>query len=102
FAYNLYGDKAWPSMLDIVPQPSEMPAFMDAIWIDGWPTEVDAPPADFSSINETTVPHMWRFLTNRHGLVTNVGYLDGHGEQIDLREMWMQRWNPAFEPNPIR
>ena len=105
-----YGlNKAWPNLLDNVIDTTETPFFADGAWIDGWPTENDNPPAAFDDIpnyfeNGTNLwnnhsTHMWRFLSNRHGTNTQVTYLDGHAETIELRDLWAQKWNPVYTPN---
>lgn len=115
YAPNLYENppygvnKAWPSLIDRVTETTETPFFADGTWIDGWPTENDNPPAAFDNLPSYSTngvnnwgylgTHMWRYLSNRHGTTTQISYLDGHAETIDLKDLWAQKWNPVYTPN---
>jgi len=103
---NLYGEDAWPNKLDNVKSATETPAFTDGTWVDAWPVETQwsrAPVDEFGELPEKpggtwSWPYgQWtRILSNQHGARTNVGFLDGHSETIDMVELnelkWTHEW----------
>jgi len=94
---SMYGMEAWPNFVDRVPQPSHMPAFADATWVDGWPRETDGKPASFKNIQGAHDPHMMRFAVDRHDLWQNMSFVDGHAEAVYVEDIWELKWNPFYE-----
>lgn len=79
-----------------VKDPSNTPSFLDAIWVDGWPRSTDAKPASFKNITGSLGPNMRRYTTDRHNLNQNVGYVDGHGETIEIEQLWELKWHQEY------
>ena len=92
--------------------PSQIPAFADGIWYDGWPHAQESAPG--SSVtpyatNQTPDNHMNRFCINRHTMTVNVSFMDGHGEPVQLKNLWALTWNTQWGnsaagegiPNPL-
>jgi|TARA_B100001971_G_scaffold188120_1_gene189262 prepilin-type N-terminal cleavage/methylation domain-containing protein/prepilin-type processing-associated H-X9-DG protein len=82
-------------------EPVKAPIFADAIWVDGWPTENNPPPATYRGSNGG----MQRFCIDRHNGGINVAFNDGHVEGVPLAELWTLHWHkewktPARLPQP--
>jgi len=88
---NLYAD-----LIDNVNEPSNVPTFADANWVDGWPKPTDAKPASFRGLNGSLGPHMMRYAIDRHHLWQNVGFVDGHGETIGVEQLWELKWHQEY------
>lgn len=75
---------------------SYVPLLADAIWVDAIPkTSNDAVPTDLALGGWDG---LGRYCTDRHELSTNITYADGHADNIELTELWAQRWHKDFEP----
>ena len=40
-------------------------------------------------------------MIDRHGMATNIVYVDGHAEKVKLEDLWMQRWNKGFNTQKV-
>ncbi len=93
--------EAWWCTLSMLKHLSDVPAFADSNWLDGWPTPTDTIPPDLSTgwrINGPQYPyHMGRFCLARHGRNINMVFMDGHVALTPLRELWNIRWSRTFE-----
>jgi prepilin-type processing-associated H-X9-DG protein len=86
---------------------SLVPLVCDSAWPDGWPmasdtgnTTVDtqANPTGLS----TNSNFMKRYCISRHGKSVNVGALDGHAENVMLKQLWSFKWHSAWVvPSPL-
>ena len=75
---------------------SNVPLMGDAVWVDAMPkTSNDPVPTDLE-VGEWE--GLGRYCTDRHELTTNITYADGHADNINLTELWAQRWHKDFEP----
>ena len=104
-----------------ITKPVETPLFGDAMWIDGWPREVEGPPKDLYDGNAGS--GMGRFGIARHGGTpprsaprnitssanlpgaTTMAFYDGHAGSVKLKNLWAVEWHnnwvvPANIPNP--
>ena len=90
-------------------QPTRVPAFADAIWLDAWPFETDVPPPNLINggfDNGLVVPQeMQRVCIARHGKAVNVVFLDAHAETVPLPQLWQLKWHGDWRaqdiPNPL-
>ncbi|MDB6124643.1 MAG: xcpT 7 [Pedosphaera sp.] len=103
--------------------PSRTPVFADAVWADAWPLPTDHPWPNLQTGDSSAglAGAMGRFMIARHGphrpttvptLVNtasrlpggiNVGFIDGHVENVALEDLWSLYWNndwqiPATRP----
>jgi prepilin-type N-terminal cleavage/methylation domain-containing protein/prepilin-type processing-associated H-X9-DG protein len=87
---------------------ANIPVFIDAAWVDLWPQDDDAIPANFDLLHEQTGMdftgsngpgriHMYRCMLNRHSGDLSVAFLDGHAEPVPLSKMWSLKWSRAFK-----
>jgi len=79
---------------------SRVPAFGDAVWIDGAPKEDDTPPDDLMAdgSNLWNENMMRRFVINRHPSPTiNIAYADGHAANTQLPELWTLPWHRNWD-----
>jgi prepilin-type processing-associated H-X9-DG protein len=101
-----------------VSSPVDVPVNVDAMWVDGWPTEIQGPGKDLYKGNADV--DMGRFAIARHGRApgaitvktsqnlpgaVNIVFYDGHAESKKLSQLWNLSWHsgwviPATIPNP--
>ena len=99
-----------------VQRPTQTPAFVDAMWVDGWPTAADWPSRSLytGTMSSGPIGGMGRFAIARHGAVVSrsatatagqrlpgaiiVGYVDGHAEMVKLDQLWKQYWHLDYVP----
>ena len=104
----------------MVTNPSQTPVFSDGIWVDGWPTEIDAPPQNlFTAAEAGSGREMSRTCVARHGGnpsaaarwttaiqvprgAVNVGLYDGHAELSKLPNLWTYYWHAGWDPSKVR
>ncbi len=96
-------DPRYPDFVENVSDASKMPAFADAIWIDGWPSATDTKPPNFEKFfADLGSQHMLRFAINRHNLKQNVSFVDGHSETVNVEDLWELEWHNddyTYPPN---
>ncbi len=107
-----------------VQRPSSTPFFSDATCWNEWPLEVDAPATDLSIGDAFNVWGMGRSTIWRHGGKTatsktpvqhinlapyyifpnsaaiNIGFVDGHSQQVKVKDLWNQYWHYNWTPPP--
>lgn len=104
-----------------VAQPVKTPLFGDAMWVDGWPQEIEGPARDLYNGNANT--SMGRWTIARHMISSpmhaptgissssslpggiNLAFMDGHASQVSLSNLWSFNWHqgwvsPARLPDP--
>ena len=83
--------------------PSSTPFFTDSNWVDVWPVDdevcadsfnLDCPASATVGIGKFR--NIEKLLMNRHGKTTNVSFVDGHQEAVDLDMVWTLKWNKKF------
>jgi prepilin-type N-terminal cleavage/methylation domain-containing protein/prepilin-type processing-associated H-X9-DG protein len=84
----------------------DVPLLADGVWVEAWPNNDEGynVPGNLTALTENGDAEwrngLQRFVTDRHGLDTNVAYCDGHVEKVKLKELWAQRWSKKFEVDP--
>ena len=137
--YGSYGYNGW--MYDVVPKvvadrfinqeasiqtPAQTPVFVDANWIDLWPSETDHPCTDLYA-GRSFLRHgesMARCAIVRHGSLSpasaprtigidqplpgavQMSLFDGHAELVPLEKLWNYTWHrdwktPSVRPIPV-
>lgn len=92
-----FGDKLYKNFQSLK-NPQRAPIFADSVWIDGWPEDTDVCYDDFDlDGNPNYGGQMSRYLLNRHGPRTNIAFVDGHQESVELNMLWTLRWNRQFQ-----
>lgn len=104
---------AWYWHYPFTRSTTTIPIFSDSIWYDGWPHGQDGIPVNAAgtptTVNPTIADHMGRFCLNRHNMAVNLSFMDGHGETIQLKNLWTLTWNTQWGntsvgegvPNPL-
>jgi prepilin-type processing-associated H-X9-DG protein len=110
---------SWFYAIALAKNASEAPAFADSTFADGFPKSQDQAPtrqqvnvtglSPNSPTNGSTINHMQRVALNRHDRAVNVSFLDGHGETVNLIDLWKLKWNtqwgtslqPPPNPSPV-
>ena len=81
---------------------SNIPLFMDALWVDGWPEELDDPaPFEIWWRDDIGKYEMRRFCCNRHDRSENAVFCDFTVRPIGPKELWTLKWHRSFETNGI-
>ena len=102
-------------------QPSQTPAFADAVHYWVWPREIDLAASNLetggTSLILDWVPGMAALTVPRHGSrpnriptnhrpeevlpgAINVAFFDGHAEQVKLARLWQLQWHRDYHPPP--
>lgn len=89
--------------------PDTVPVFGDGCWVDAFPHSSDTV-STFFYTNEDGLDQggaiaslnggggsINRFISNRHGRRTGIGFLDGHAEAVELEDLWKLRWNADWQ-----
>ena len=93
-------DSFW--QLPAIGNTANIPTISDGMWVDGWPKEIDLPPASLIAGDKNSEQNMRRICLRRHGYRINVAYLDGHAESVDLRNLWTLQWHRLWQtPTPL-
>jgi prepilin-type N-terminal cleavage/methylation domain-containing protein/prepilin-type processing-associated H-X9-DG protein len=93
-------DAFW--QLPAIGNTANIPTLSDGMWVDGWPKEIDKPPASLITGDKNSEQNMRRVCLRRHGYRVNVVFLDGHAEPVDLRNLWTLQWHRQWQtPTPL-
>jgi prepilin-type N-terminal cleavage/methylation domain-containing protein len=104
-----------------VPQPTEVPMFLDTAWLNLDPLESDAPARNlYNPLGTSSSEGMPRACVARHsgraaaaapqnvlpGAVLpgtiDIGFVDAHVEQVKLQNLWNYYWHLNWVTPPIR
>ena len=80
-------------------EATRIPVFADSAWVDAWPFDTD-PPGDLVS-GTAYWEEMQRVCLKRHKYTINVAFLDGHGENLPLEDLWKLKWSNNFKPTTV-
>jgi len=101
--------------------PAKTPFFNDAVWWNEWPLEQNQPAPDISLGQSINIPGIQRCTIWRHGgtktatsstpvqhtlqgsviprsAAINIGFADGHAEQVKLKDLWTLYWHDNWTP----
>jgi hypothetical protein len=73
-----------------------IPLLLDAAWIDGWPSHIDAPP-EYYDQDWRLGSNMTRFCINRHEGFINSLFLDFSARKVGLKELWTLKWHRQYD-----
>ena len=83
---------------------AEVPVYSDSNWVDGWPHEIDKPPAAPYTVltgDKSSSEAMRRVTLDRHNRRVNVVFLDGHASPVELVDLWTLKWHRRWlTPDP--
>lgn len=119
----MFGGQQYPQYMmnkqSMIQKPAQTPVFCDAVWVDLWPLETDAPADDlYDGIGTDT--GMPRCTIARHATATpgsaprvfndtqtmpgalNIGMADGHVELVKLEQLWQCYWHRDWNPPSAR
>jgi prepilin-type N-terminal cleavage/methylation domain-containing protein/prepilin-type processing-associated H-X9-DG protein len=79
------------------------PAIADSAWVGQWPRGIASPitiDLDDSNIDSSiAMGGLNQFAMNRHNKAINIGFADGHVENVKLEALWLLSWNRKFIRN---
>jgi prepilin-type N-terminal cleavage/methylation domain-containing protein len=77
-----------------VPQPNNVPLFIDALRFDLWPYENNTPAEyEFAAWTDND---MARCCINRHDGFIGCAFADGSARKAGLKELWTLKWHKKF------
>ncbi len=83
--------------------PANVPLFADCRWTIGWPAGADSfAVPDLNGRNFAPPSHMSRFCIDRHSRRINMIYRDLSIAELQLEDLWGQRWSRNYKPPTTR
>jgi prepilin-type N-terminal cleavage/methylation domain-containing protein/prepilin-type processing-associated H-X9-DG protein len=73
--------------------PAKTPFQSDGNWLDTWPLPSDSITNSINLKFGEHVPCMARLMLKRHGKKIGMSFMDGHVENVGLKELWQLNWN---------
>lgn len=96
---NIIGDHNWYWGSPDVSGASQVPLFLDAIWLGGMPLHTDSPPQYEGEIGWGASDMMRRYCIDRHFGSVNTVFLDYSVRKVGLRELWRLKWHREYDTN---
>jgi prepilin-type processing-associated H-X9-DG protein len=100
-----FGADSKASMVTAVRTTSEVPVFMDSVYLDFKPDNFSpsspAPPPPNLRGDSASLYEHWRFLIARHGRAINAYFVDGSARRIPLEETYQLTWNSKWVKYPL-
>lgn len=90
--------KVFWGKIERVTAPYTVPFFSDARWVDVWPDDTDTP-RDQEWGGSGGTGYMQTVTLTRHGIRTNVVFMDGSCSRIDIKDLWSLKWHKEFQLN---
>jgi prepilin-type processing-associated H-X9-DG protein len=87
---------AWNWRTFDVPDPTETPLFLDAMWRGGGPGDQAEPPA-FNGEWIGRDAEMHHFVMKRHGKGVNMLFFDGSARPEPVRHLWQLPWHRQYD-----
>ncbi len=78
---------------------SQIPMFLDSLWVDAWPRQTDEPPDEFYRADQPNQNEMRRFCINRHNGFVNALFCDWSVRKVGLKELWRLKWHRGYRVN---
>lgn len=80
--------------IDRVTAPYQVPLFLDSNWVDVWPQESDNPnDLEWGGGGQGS---MRQLCHTRHGIKTNVVFMDGSSRRTDIKDLWRLKWHKEY------
>jgi prepilin-type N-terminal cleavage/methylation domain-containing protein/prepilin-type processing-associated H-X9-DG protein len=107
----LQAREAWRTI--DVRKATDIPLFLDCLFVDGAPRDKDEPPKwenqwDGGLDGGWHINAMKMYCFPRHGGGINSVFLDGHARHVGMKELWRLKWhqsydihNPQTQPNAV-
>jgi prepilin-type N-terminal cleavage/methylation domain-containing protein len=88
-------EKHWKT--PYVKSANNIPLFLDANWLDGWPLCTDSPPEYDGQFDWGFSSNMRRYCVNRHEGVVNVALADFSVRKVGLKQLWKLKWHRTYD-----
>jgi prepilin-type N-terminal cleavage/methylation domain-containing protein/prepilin-type processing-associated H-X9-DG protein len=96
-------DDHWGKVVN-VPQPYQVPVFMDCLWWEVQPGNnnigdppMDGPPGPDNSPWGHDYNMFWYVCLDRHNEAINITYLDWSVRNVRVKRLWEQKWWKGFD-----
>ena len=83
-----------------IKQASDVPLFVDGMWVDMRPRAYDTPypfDSDYKGSGGSWWNTMQVVCLDRHMKHVNSGYMDGSSRKVELKELWQQHWHREWK-----
>ncbi len=83
---------------------ANIPLFLDANWVDGWPEPTDEPPEFDGQFDWGFSNNMRRYCVNRHSGSVNILFADYSARKTGLKQLWTSKWHRSYDtgyPPPV-
>lgn len=74
---------------------ANIPLFLDAMWLDGWPRHTHSPPEYMDHMSNS----LTRYCIPRHQGRTNAVFLNLSVRRTGLKRLWKLKWHRNFDTN---
>lgn len=88
------------SHVNMIENPSRVPAVGDACWYDAAPWWEDTIPADFDLAlggGWEVENQILRYCIDRHRMQIGISFIDGHVEPVELKDLWTLPWHRGWK-----
>jgi len=89
--------QAWRT--STVKNGNEIPIFLDSLFVDGFPREIDAPPISMGQHDGWGTNGMKMFCIPRHNNGVNAVFLDSSARHVAMKKLWRLRWHKTYKIN---
>jgi len=97
----LTGQAGWYWRKAGVKRANKVPLFLDSLWFEGYPLDVDnVPPFNGAPFWDPTggrAENMSRFCIDRHSGYANAVFLDFSVVKTELKDLWKLKWHRQFD-----
>lgn len=89
-------EKQFWGKIENVTAPYQVPLFQDGKWVDVWPKDTDIPREEEWGKVGNGQGSMNQLAHTRHGIKTNLVFMDGSARRTDIKDLWRLKWHREF------
>lgn len=90
-------DSKWWIKFISVSKPTDVPLFMDAFCVDGYPQHSDSPPTDPDQHAGWLSGSIKMYTMDRHSGGINTVFADTSARKVFIKELWTLKWQRDFD-----
>jgi prepilin-type N-terminal cleavage/methylation domain-containing protein/prepilin-type processing-associated H-X9-DG protein len=92
-------DPKWWRNFSKVSKPGDVPVFLDAFCVDGYPRSNDTPPTIPDQHTGWNSGSIKMFTMDRHAGGINALFVDISARKVFIKELWKLKWQREFDTN---